>query len=314
MRALTGLKPIPPSEITPREVFLDRRRFLAGATAAAAGLGTAAPALAEEMAMKLPAARNAAFSTTDAPTAKKIITGYNNFYEFGMGKSDPAASASKMSVRPWTIEIGGAVEKPRTIGIEEVMRLPLEERVYRFRCVEAWSMVAPWIGVEFNKLAALVGPTSKAKYVRFTSVVQPSVMSGVRAEVIDFPYVEGLRIDEAMHPLTILAVGLYGETLPNQNGAPVRVIVPWKYGFKSAKSIVRIDFVEDQPRSTWMKLQPSEYGFYSNVNPAVDHPRWSQARERRLPDFFASTPTLPFNGYADQVASLYAGMDLKKFF
>lgn len=306
--------PIPASQITPKDIWLDRRSFIASA-AAAAGAGLAAgPAHAEDVITPLNAPRNAAFSVSDTPTTRKIVTTYNNYYEFGMGKSDPSASASQMKVRPWTIEVGGAVEKPRTVGIDDLLKMQLEERIYRFRCVEAWSMVVPWIGLEFNRLAALVSPTSKAKYVRFTTVEQPSAMPGLRAGVIDFPYVEGLRIDEAMNPLTLLTVGLYGETLPNQNGAPVRIIVPWKYGFKSAKSIVRIDFVEEQPMSTWMKLQPTEYGFYSNVNPAVDHPRWSQARERRLPDFFASTPTLPFNGYAEQVASLYAGMDLQKFF
>ena len=314
-RRLDDLSPIPASQITPKEVFLDRRRFLAAAAAtAAAGLGATGEALAEDIAMKLPAPRNMALSIGDAPTTKKIITNYNNFYEFGMGKTDPAASASAMKTRPWTIQIGGAVEKPMTLGIEDILKMPLEERVYRFRCVEAWSMVVPWIGIEFNKIAALVSPTSNAKFVKFTTITQLENMPGVRGQVIDFPYVEGLRIDEAMHPLAMLTVGLYGETLPNQNGAPVRMIVPWKYGFKSAKSIVRIDFVEEQPTSTWMKILPGEYGFYSNVNPAVDHPRWSQARERRLPDFFASTETLPFNGYATQVAALYAGMDLKKYY
>jgi sulfoxide reductase catalytic subunit YedY len=192
--------------------------------------------------------------------------------------------------------------------------MPLEERVYRFRCVEAWSMVVPWVGVELNKVLALVQPTSKAKYVKFTTVVQPENMPGVRGRILDWPYVEGLRLDEAMNPLTLLTVGLYGETLPNQNGAPVRIVVPWKYGFKSAKSIVRIDFVEKEPVTSWMAAGPSEYGFYSNVNPDVDHPRWSQKRERALPALFASTETLPFNGYAEQVASLYSGMDLRKYF
>jgi sulfoxide reductase catalytic subunit YedY len=307
---------IPASEITPKDIFLNRRHFLAGAAAAAAlpGVLAASGARAEDVIVKLPAARNPAFTVKGEPTPRKIVTSYNNFYEFGTGKYDPAASASAMKVRPWTVEIGGEVDKPRTVGIEDILKMPLEERVYRFRCVEAWSMVVPWVGVELNKVLALVQPTSKAKYVKFTSVVQQENMPGVRAGVLDWPYVEGLRIDEAMHPLALLTVGLYGETLPNQNGAPVRMVVPWKYGFKSAKSIVRIDFVEKEPVTSWMGAGPSEYGFYSNVNPDVDHPRWSQKREKALPALFANTETLPFNGYADQVASLYSGMDLRKNF
>jgi sulfoxide reductase catalytic subunit YedY len=305
---------IAPSQITPREIFLDRRRFLAGTAAAGAGLVIGDTAGAAQLIQPLEAVKNAAFSVDAKLTPKKIVTGYNNFYEFGTGKSDPAASAETMKVRPWTIEVSGEVEKPRTIDIEEILKLPLEERVYRFRCVEAWSMVVPWIGVEFNKLAALVGPTSKAKFVRFTTALQPENMPGTRLPVLDWPYVEGLRIDEAMHPLTLLTVGVYGETLPNQNGAPVRIVVPWKYGFKSVKSLVKIEFLETQPVSAWTKAAANEYGFYSNVNPAVDHPRWSQKRERALPALFATTETKPFNGYAEQVASLYAGMDLKKNF
>jgi sulfoxide reductase catalytic subunit YedY len=305
---------IAPSQITPREIFLDRRRFLAGTAAAGAGLVIGGTAGAAQLIQPLEAVKNAAFSVDAKLTPKKIVTGYNTFYEFGTGKSDPAASAETMKVRPWTIEVSGEVEKPRTIGIEEILKLPLEERVYRFRCVEAWSMVVPWVGVEFNKLAALVGPTSKAKFVRFTTALQPETMPGTRLPVLDWPYVEGLRIDEAMHPLTLLTVGVYGETLPNQNGAPVRIVVPWKYGFKSIKSLVKIEFLETQPVSAWTKAAANEYGFYSNVNPAVDHPRWSQKRERALPDLFATTETKPFNGYAEQVASLYAGMDLKKNF
>jgi sulfoxide reductase catalytic subunit YedY len=212
------------------------------------------------------------------------------------------------------VEIGGEVMKPRTIGIEDLQTMTLEERVYRFRCVEAWSMVVPWIGIELREIAKLVEPTSKAKYVKFTTAVQQDTMPFVGSKILDWPYVEGLRIDEAMHPLTLLTLGAYGETLLPQNGAPVRVIVPWKYGFKSGKSLERIDFVEQQPVTAWMQAGPSEYGFYSNVNPAVDHPRWSQKRERLLPALFASRETLPFNGYADQVASLYAGMDLAKHF
>ncbi|PSC04928.1 protein-methionine-sulfoxide reductase catalytic subunit MsrP [Alsobacter soli] len=310
---------IPPSEITPREVFLDRRRLLQGA----AGLGAlalgggaasaAAPAAASTPA-SLNAPRNAAFSVDAEPTAKKIVTGYNNFYEFGTGKYDPAASADAMKTRPWTIEIAGEVEKPQTIDIEALLKMPLQERLYRFRCVEAWSMVVPWVGFEFNQLARLAGPTSKAKYVKFTTAMQPETMPGLRIPVLDWPYTEGLRIDEAMHPLTLLTLGVYGETLPNQNGAPVRLVVPWKYGFKSVKSIVKIEFVENEPSTAWNKAAANEYGFYSNVNPNVDHPRWSQKRERLLPSLFASRQTELFNGYADQVASLYAGMDLKKNF
>jgi len=307
----TSIPPIPPSEITPQATYLNRRSFLAAAAAAGVA-GSAGDAAAASIADKLNAPRNPAYVVKDPPTARKLVTGYNNFYEFGTGKYDPMASADAMITRPWTIEIGGLVETPRTIGIEDILKMPLEERIYRLRCVEAWSMVIPWVGLEFNKLAALVNPTSAAKYVKFTSAVQKETMPGTRVDVIDWPYVEGLRIDEAMHPLTLLTVGLYGETLPNQNGAPVRIVVPWKYGFKSAKSIVKIEFVAEQPKSAWMKAIPGEYGFYSNVNPAVDHPRWSQKSERPLPALFASRQTEPFNGYAEQVASLYAGMDLKK--
>jgi len=219
-----------------------------------------------------------------------------------------------MRVRPWTVVVEGEVARPRTFGIEELLAFPLEERIYRLRCVEAWSMVIPWIGFEFRHLAKLVEPTSRAKFVEFVSALQPESMPGTRLPVLEWPYVEGLRIDEAMHPLTILAVGLYGEVLPNQNGAPVRLVVPWKYGFKSAKSVVRIRFVERQPLTAWEKAAPHEYGFYSNVNPNRDHPRWSQKRERRIPDFFARRETQIFNGYGEQVASLYAGMDLAKFY
>jgi sulfoxide reductase catalytic subunit YedY len=309
--------PIRPSEITPKEVWLDRRRFLQASAAAAAAAGVAWPgdeARAQQLIQPLAAPRNGAFQVKDELTPKRLVTTYNNFYEFGTGKSDPAENAGALRVRPWTVEIAGAVEKPMTIGIEDLLKLPLEERVYRFRCVEAWSMVVPWVGFEFNKLAAMVNPTSRAKYVKFVTAEQKDTMTGLRIPVIDFPYVEGLRIDEAMHPLTLMTVGLYGETLPNQNGAPVRLIVPWKYGFKSGKSIVRIEFVEERPKTTWMLAGPSEYGFYSNVNPNVDHPRWSQKRERVLPGLFASRQTEMFNGYADQVASLYTGMDLKMYF
>lgn len=314
---LTTVPRIPSSEITPRETWLNRRALLSGAAAlggAALLDGAAGEAQAADVIQKLDVQRNTALSVDAKLTPKKSVIGYNNFYEFGTGKNDPAASASAMKVRPWTVEVSGAVETPMTIGIEDMLKWPLEERIYRFRCVEAWSMVVPWIGVSFSELAKRVGPTSKAKFVRFTTAQQPETMPGLRLPYIDWPYVEGLRIDEAMHPLALLTLGVYGETLPNQNGAPVRIVVPWKYGFKSGKSIVKIEFVEEMPQTAWMKAGPTEYGFYANVNPAVDHPRWSQKRERALPDLFASTETKPFNGYAEQVASLYSGMDLKAFF
>ena len=306
------------SDITPKEIYEKRRQFLklaGGAAVLSAGLVPGANRAAEETLglAKLKAAKSG-LSTSEPPTAYKYVTGYNNYYEFGTGKEDPARNAGRLKVRPWTLAVDGEVAKRRTFGIEDLLKFPLEERVYRLRCVEAWSMVIPWIGFELNRIAKLVEPTSKAKFVEFATVVQPDVMPGVRIPVLDWPYVEGLRIDEAMHPLTILAVGLYGEVLPNQNGAPVRLVVPWKYGFKSAKSIVRIRFVESQPRTAWEKANASEYGFYSNVNPDVDHPRWSQKRERRIPDFFARRETLMFNGYGGQVAGLYAGMDLKKLY
>ncbi len=311
---------IRPSEITPRRFYDGRREFIkltaAGSILGATGL-LAPRAGAQEKTLglqKLPYPGKSSFSTAEPPTAYRHVTGYNNYYEFGTDKDDPARYAGRLKVRPWTVAVEGEVAKPRTFEIEEMLKFPLEERVYRLRCVEAWSMVIPWIGFEFNRIAKLVEPSSKAKFVEFVTAVQPETMPGVRSPVLDWPYVEGLRIDEAMHPLTIMAVGLYGEVLPNQNGAPLRLVVPWKYGFKSGKSIVRIRFVEKQPRIAWEKANGREYGFYSNVNPGVDHPRWSQARERRIPDFFSRRETLLFNGYGEQVAGLYAGMDLKKFY
>jgi sulfoxide reductase catalytic subunit YedY len=253
-------------------------------------------------------------SATEEMTPYKDVTTYNNYYEFGTDKSDPADEAHRLRTRPWTVEVSGEVKKPRRFDIEELLKLaPLEERIYRMRCVEGWSMVIPWIGYPMSEIVKRVEPTAKAKFVEFVSLADPEQMPGVRLPILQWPYVEGLRMDEAMHPLTILCLGLYGEMLPNQNGAPVRLVVPWKYGFKSGKSIVRIRFTEEQPRTTWNVSQPREYGFYSNVNPEVDHPRWSQAKERRIGEFL-KRPTLMFNGYADQVASLYAGMDLKKNF
>lgn len=308
---------IQPSEITPEQVYRNRRRLLAvsGSMLATAAAGLLPePAIAQAAGSKLTGIKKSPFSTGEKPNSFKDATSYNNFYEFGTDKTDPAELAGRLRVRPWTIKVSGEVAKPRTFGIEEILKFSLEERIYRLRCVEAWSMVIPWVGFEFNQLARLVEPTSKAKFVEFVSAVQPETMPGVRYPVLQWPYLEGLRIDEAMHPLTILSVGLYDQLLPNQNGAPVRLVVPWKYGFKSAKSIVEIRFVEKQPKVAWEAANSSEYGFYSNVNPDVDHPRWSQKTEKRLPAFFANRKTEMFNGYGEQVAKLYAGMDLRKFF
>jgi sulfoxide reductase catalytic subunit YedY len=281
---------------------------------AAGRLALAAPQEQTLGLQKLDNVAKSAFSSTEPLTAYRHITSYNNHYEFGTEKGDSARLSGRMKVRPWTVAVEGEVAKPRTFDIDELLKLQLEERIYRHRCVEGWSMVIPWIGLEFGRLARLVQPTSKAKFVEFVSAVQPETMPGVRRPLLDWPYLEGLRIDEAMHPLTILAAGLYGEVLPNQSGAPVRLVVPWKYGYKSGKAIVRIRFVEKQPRTAWEKAAPEEYGFYANVNPDVDHPRWSQKRERRVPEVFKSRTTQPFNGYGEQVAGLYAGMDLKKHF
>lgn len=302
---------IQPSEITPPQLYYNRRRFMQ----IAAGLSLAGllpkSALAGAM---LSGIRKTPYTLPDALTPIKDITHYNNFYEFGTDKETPAKLAGSLKTRPWTVNVEGEVHKPKVFDIDELLKLaPLEERIYRLRCVEAWSMVIPWVGYPLAELIKRVEPTGNAKFVEFISLHDPGQMPGQRTTVLDWPYREGLRLDEAMHPLTLLAVGLYGEVLPNQNGAPIRLVVPWKYGFKGAKSIVRIRFVERQPVSTWMQAVPGEYGFYSNVNPAVDHPRWTQAKERRIGEFL-KRPTLPFNGYADQVAHLYAGMDLQKFF
>ena len=258
--------------------------------------------------------KKATESLSDKLTPLKDITGYNNFYEFGTSKEDPAQNAGSLKTRPWTITVEGEVNKPKIFDIEELLKLaPLEERVYRLRCVEAWSMVIPWVGYSLAELLKRVEPTGKANYVEFVSLEDREQMPGQKSATLNWPYREGLRIDEAMHPLTLLAVGLYGEVLPNQNGAPIRLVVPWKYGYKSAKSIVKIRLVEKQPVTNWMEAGPNEYGFFSNVNPAVDHPRWTQAKERRIGEFL-KRPTLPFNGYAEQVAQLYSGMDLTKNF
>ena len=302
---------IPSSEITPRASFYNRRHFMQ--LAAAASLAGLLPdsVLAGE---QLSHVKKAADNVSDQLTSLKDITTYNNFYEFGTGKEDPAQNAASLKTRPWTITVEGEVKKPKVFGMEELLKLaPLEERIYRLRCVEAWSMVIPWIGYSLAELLKQVEPTGNAKFVEFLSLEDREQMPGQRSATLDWPYQEGLRIDEAMHPLTLLAVGLYGEVLPNQNGAPIRLVVPWKYGYKSAKSIVKIRLLEKQPVTSWMKAGPKEYGFYSNVNPAVDHPRWSQAKERRIGEFLKRA-TLPFNGYADQVAQLYTGMDLIKNF
>jgi len=308
---INKLKPIKSSEITPQELYLDRRRFMQLSAGVTLGSLLSTKLLAEE---KLSTVNTADDALIKELTPYKDVTTYNNFYEFGTGKEDPAQNAASLQTRPWTITVEGEVKKPKVFDIEELLKLaPLEERIYRLRCVEAWSMVIPWVGYSLAELLKRVEPTSNAKYVEFISLHNPEQMPGQKSATLDWPYTEGLRIDEAMHPLTMLAMGLYGQVLPKQNGAPIRLVVPWKYGFKSAKSIVKIRLVEKQPISSWMKAGPNEYGFYSNVNPAVDHPRWTQAKERRIGDFF-KRPTLPFNGYAEQVAQLYSGMDLIKNF
>ena len=312
---ITRAPDIPSREITDERLYHDRREFLrsvtAAATSAAAALWVPAPATAQS---SLPGLRRSPLSTTEPANAFDDITGYNNFYEFGTDKEDPARHAGRLKTRPWTVKVDGHVARPADYAIDDLVKLDrLEERVYRLRCVEAWSMVIPWVGFPLADVIRRVEPTSKAKFVAFTTLHRPSEMPGQREPILRWPYVEGLRLDEALHPLTILAVGLYGKVLLNQNGAPIRLVVPWKYGFKSIKSIVRISFVERQPPTSWNLSAPQEYGFYSNVNPEVDHPRWTQARERRIGEFFRRK-TLMFNGYADQVASLYAGMDLKKHY
>lgn len=304
---------IRPSEITPPEVYRQRRRFMQGMGALAAGtlIGAAADA---QAGVKLAGVRASAYTLNEDKTSYKAVTTYNNFYEFGTGKDDPAENAGSLKTRPWTVTVEGEVGNPGAYDIDMLMKLaPLEERVYRMRCVEGWSMVIPWVGFPLREIIRRAAPTGNAKYVEFVTLEDPKQMPGQRSRVLDWPYVEGLRMDEAMNPLTLLAVGLYGEVLLNQNGAPIRLVVPWKYGFKSAKSIVKIRFVERQPLTAWMKATPDEYGFYSNVNPQVDHPRWSQAKERRIGEFF-KRDTLMFNGYGDQVAQMYRGMDLKKHF
>ncbi|HEU5293411.1 MAG TPA: protein-methionine-sulfoxide reductase catalytic subunit MsrP [Burkholderiaceae bacterium] len=308
------------SEITPRAVFAARRRWLV----AIGALGALGPRLARAGAASngapLPSARSAVAGaiTMEKVTPLADAISYNNYYEFGTDKSDPAQHAHALKTRPWSVSIEGEVKKPIALSIDDLLKLaPMEERIYRLRCVEGWSMVIPWVGYSLSELIRRVEPTGNAKYVQFVTLADRAQMPGLTSSVLDWPYVEGLRIDEAMHPLTLLTFGMYGQLLPNQNGAPLRLVVPWKYGFKSGKSLVKIRFVEKQPATSWSLAAPDEYGFYSNVNPNVDHPRWSQASERRLGegDLFAKKrPTLMFNGYEPQVGSLYAGMDLKKFF
>ena len=295
------------SEITPEKVYKNRRKFLKDM-----GIVTGTALLSQNI---MSSALSYTPETERKITDYKYATTYNNYYEFGTGKSDPHKNSQDFITKPWEITIDGEVEKKITLSVDEIINMfPSEERVYRFRCVEGWSMVIPWLGFPLNKLLNKAQPTSKAKYVKFTSVFDPEQMKGQRFPVLDWPYKEGLRIDEAMHPLTLMVTGLYGKELPNQNGAPFRLIVPWKYGFKSAKAIVNISFVEKMPTSSWMKASPNEYGFYSNVNPNVAHPRWSQATERVIGEnvFAPRIQTLMFNGYGDEVASLYDGMDLRK--
>ncbi len=294
------------SEITPQGTYMNRRRFITEAT----GL-----AIAASSAMAWAETSRGPYDTDEKQTPYKDVTSYNNFYEFGVDKADPARNAKNFRTQPWTVSVEGFVKKPQTYAFDDLIKgLTIEDRVYRMRCVEGWSMVIPWQGFQLSSLIKRLEPASQAKYVEFQTLYAPDQFPEQRHRLLDWPYVEGLRLDEAMNPLAILAVGLYGkQPLPNQNGAPLRLVTPWKYGFKGIKSIAKIRFVDKQPMTAWMKQAPNEYGFYANVNPAVDHPRWSQASERRLGEFL-KRKTLPFNGYADQVASMYAGMDLKKNF
>jgi sulfoxide reductase catalytic subunit YedY len=313
-----------PSEITPRERYLSRREWMqalgAGATLGALPGMTPAQTARPGKLAPLPGGKSAVAGalTVEKLTPYTDVTTYNNFYEFGTDKSDPARAAGSLKTRPWMVAIEGEVKKPGMYDIDSLLKLaPMEERIYRLRCVEGWSMVIPWVGYSLLELIKRVEPTGNAKYVQFVTLADRAQMPGLSSSVLDWPYLEGLRMDEALHPLTMLAFGLYGEVMPNQNGAPLRLVVPWKYGFKSGKSLVKIRFVEKQPKTSWEAAAASEYGFYSNVNPKVDHPRWSQATERRIGEdglFAKKRPTLMFNGYEPQVGQLYAGMDLKKFY
>ena len=302
------------SEITPKSLYMNRRKFLAGTAlagaAAMAGVGPGSVALAND---KIAGIQKSPFSTNETITPYKDVTNYNNYYEFSTDKYEPAGLAKNFRTRPWKVTIDGLVSKKQVLDVDTIIKMATpEERIYRHRCVEGWSIVVPWTGFSLSELIKKAEPLPKAKFVEFTSADDPKQMPGVRTQVLDWPYVEALRMDEAMHPLALLCFGMYGETLPNQDGAPLRLVLPWKYGFKSGKAIVRIRFTDKQPINTWQRMAPNEYGFYANVNPNVDHPRWSQAKERRLGEFL-KRPTLMFNGY-DQVASLYSGMDLKKNF
>jgi len=309
------------SEITPKALYLNRRKFLGGAAVAGAAAATGAglrelfaPSTIALAGNKIDGIQKSPFSTTETVTPYKDVTHYNNYYEFSTDKDGPAELAKNFRARPWKVKIDGLVEKKQELDVDAILKMAApEERIYRHRCVEGWSIVVPWVGFSLSELIKRVNPTSKAKFVEFTTLYDLKQFPGQQRNVLVWPYVEGLRLDEAMNPLTLLCFGMYGEELPNQDGAPIRIVVPWKYGFKSAKAIVRIRFTEKQPQNTWNISAPQEYGFYSNVNPNVDHPRWSQAKERRLGEFF-KRPTLMFNGYGDQVASLYNGMDLKKNF
>ena len=326
---MPSYRDLPESQITDPEIYLRRRDFLR-TSATAAVLASGLPALTacgsedavaqaqtsvrgpRPLADILPAPNR--FRAEDPPTSENDATTYNNFYEMGSDKGDPARNAHRLRTEPWSVSVEGEIAKPGVIALEDLLRPhPLEERVYRMRCVEAWSMVIPWVGVPLGEILKRFEPTSKARYVAFETLLDPEQLPGQKRRVLEWPYREGLRIDEAMHPLALLAVGMYGKTLPGQNGAPLRLVVPWKYGFKGIKSIVRIRLQADQPVTAWNRSAPGEYGFYANVNPEVSHPRWSQARERRIGDW-RKRPTLPFNGYGDQVASLYAGMDLRRNF
>ena len=308
------------ADVTPRSVYLDRRNFLramgiVGATAVAGKglLELASPSQAAFAATKFTGLTKSPFSTTEKQNSLEDVSHYNNYYEFGTDKADPAKNAKNFKTTPWTVSIEGEVKTPRKFTMDEILKLaPLEERIYRHRCVERWSIVVPWIGYSFSTIAKLVEPTAKARYVAFETFYDPRQMPQAKYGGIDFPYVEGLRLDEAMNPLALLCVGMYGDTLPNQDGAPVRMVIPWKYGYKSIKSLIKIRFQEKEPPTTWNRYSSDEYGFYSNVNPNVDHPRWSQSKERRLGEIF-TRKTLMFNGYGDQVAAMYNGMDLKKF-
>ena len=313
----TRVPRIAPSEITPAEVYFSRRALLAGALATGASAVLPAAEAPQPQGAALSYTANPQYSVKETPNKYEEIAGYNNFYEFGTDKDDPSHNAHTLRTRPWSVTVSGEAEVRGTFDLDDLLKgLALEERVYRFRCVEAWSMVVPWVGFPLSSLLARFKPTSRAKYVEFTTLYDPRQMPGQRVAVLNWPYVEGLRIDEAMHPLTLMVVGLYGRVLPNQDGAPLRLIVPWKYGFKGIKSIVKIGFTSVQPRTAWNVAAPNEYGFYANVNPQVDHPRWSQATERHIgaPFLAARRPTLLFNGYAEQVASLYQGMDLRRYF